>query len=75
MIMKTTSHLSEQLKEALEWCGESEDSTRREIVVDKGVYQNAEKVSKMLNTDVEGVFILAAYRIFKEICSDNSSID
>lgn len=61
-----TVNLSEQLKEALEWCGKSEDSTRKEIMVDKGVYKNAEKISKMLNTDVEGVFILAAYRTLKK---------
>ena len=61
-----TANLSEQLKEALEWCGKSEDSTRKEIMVDKDVYNNAEKISKMLNTDVEGVFTLAAYRILKK---------
>jgi len=58
--------LSEQLKEALEWCGKSEDSTRKEIMVDKEVYKNAEKISKMLNTDVEGVFTLTAYQILKK---------
>jgi len=67
MIMKKTiSNPYEQLKEAIEWCGKSEDSTRKEIMVDKGVYENAEKISKMLNTDVEGVFTLAAYRILKK---------
>ena len=61
-----TVTLSEQLKEALEWCGKSEDSNRKEIMVDKDVYKNAEKISKMLNTDVEGVFTLVAYRILKK---------
>ena len=61
-----TVNLSEQLKEALEWCGESEDSSRKEIMVDKCVYKNTERVSKMLNTDVEGVFTLAAYQILKK---------
>ena len=61
-----TVNLSEQLKDALEWCGKSEDSTRKEIMVDKDVYNNAEKISKMLNTDVEGVFTLTAYRILKK---------
>lgn len=61
-----TINLSEQLKEALEWCCKSEDSTRKEIMVDKCVYENAEKISKMLNTDVEGVFTFAAYRILKK---------
>ena len=63
---KTTSNPYEQLKEAQEWCGNSEDISRKEIMVDKGVYKNAEKISKMLNTDVEGVFTFAAYRILKE---------
>ena len=66
MITKITLNLSEQLKEALEWCGKSSDISRKEIMVDKGVYKNAEKISKMLNTDVEGVFTFAAYRILKE---------
>lgn len=61
-----TVNLSEQLKDALEWCGKSEDSNRKEIMVDKDVYNNAEKISKMLNTDVEGVFTLTAYRILKK---------
>ena len=63
---KTTSNLSEQLKEALEWYGKSEDSSKKEIMVDKRIYKNAEKISKILDTDVEGVFILAAYQILKK---------
>ena len=66
VLKKTTSNPSEQLKEALEWCGKSEDSSRKEITVNKDVYKNAEKISKMLNTDVEGVFTFAAYRILKK---------
>lgn len=61
-----TVNLSEQLKEALKWCGKSEDPSGKEIMVDKGVYENAEKISKVLNTDVEGVFTLTAYRILKK---------
>ena len=63
---KTNSNLSKQLKEALEWCLKSEDSSRKEIMVDKGVYKNVKKISNMLNTDVEGVFTLTAYRILKK---------
>ena len=63
---KTTSNLSDQLKEALEWYGKSEDSSRKEIMVDNSVYKNAEKISKILNTDVERVFILTAYQILKK---------
>ena len=58
--------LLEQLKKALVWSGKSEDLPRKEIMVDKGVYKNAKEISKMLNTDVEGVFTLAAYRILKK---------
>ena len=64
MIMKRmTSNPSEQLKAALEWCDKFEDTSRREIMVDKDVYFNAEKISKKLNTKVDGVFCLCAYRI------------
>ena len=63
---KINVKLLEQLKKALAWSGKSEDSSVKEIMVDKGVYKNAEKISKMLNTDVEGVFTLAAYRILKK---------
>ena len=67
VLKKTTSNPSEQLKEALEWCGKSEDSSRKVVMVDKEVFNNAEKISKMLGTDIEGVFTLAAYRILKKI--------
>jgi len=55
-----------QLEEALMWHSKYEDSSRREIMVDGYVYDKAEKMSKMLHTDVEGIFIFAAYRILKE---------
>ena len=41
---KTPLNLLEQLKEALEWYSTYEDSARTEIMVEKGVYQNAEKI-------------------------------
>lgn len=63
---KTASNPYEQLKEALEWCDKSEDSSRKEIMVDKGVYINAEKISRKLNTNVDGVFCLCAYRILQD---------
>ena len=67
MIMeKTISNPYEQLKEALEWCGKSEGSSEKEIMVDKGVYINAEKISRKLNTNVDGVICLCAYRILKD---------
>ena len=62
---KINVKLLEQFKEALAWSKEFENSSRKEIMVDKGVYKNAEKISKILNTDVEGVFAIAAYRILK----------
>ena len=71
-----TANLSEQLKEALEWCGKSEDSSRKEIMVDKEVFINAEKISKRLNTNVDGVFCLCAYRILmKDLTSTSPNND
>jgi len=55
-----------QLEEALMWHGKYENSSRREIMVDGCVYDKAEKMSKMLHTDVEGIFTFAAFRILKE---------
>ena len=55
-----------QLEEALMWHSKYEDSSRKEIKVDRYVYDKAEKMSKMLHTDVEGIFTFAAYRILKE---------
>ena len=55
-----------QLEEALMWHSKYEDSSRKEIMVDGCVYDKAEKMSKMLYTDVEGIFTFAAYRILKE---------
>ena len=63
---KVIENFSEQIKEAQTWRGKSEDSSRKEIMVDKDVYDKAEKISNMLDTDVEGVFTLVAYRILKE---------
>ena len=55
-----------QLEEALMWHSKYEDSSRKEIMVDGCVYDKAEKMSKMLYTDVEGIFTFAAFRILKE---------
>ena len=55
-----------QLEEALLWHSKYEDSSVKEIMVDRCVYDKAEKMSKMLHTDVEGIFTFAAYRILKE---------
>ena len=63
---KITSNPSEELKEALEWYCGSEDSSEKEIMVDIGVYNNAEKMSKRLNTNVGGVLCLCAYRTLKD---------
>lgn len=73
---RTTSNPSKQLKKALDWCGKSEDSSRKEIMVDKGVYINAKKISKRLNTNVDGVFCLCAYRILmKDLTSTSPNAD
>ena len=58
--------LLRKLEEALTWHSKYEDSSRKEIMVDGCVYDKAEKMSKMLHTDVEGIFTLSAYRILKE---------
>ena len=64
MIMeKTVSNPYVQLREALEWCGKSEDASGKEVMVEKDVYFNAEKISKRMNTNIDGVFCLCAYRI------------
>jgi len=55
-----------QLEEALMWHSKYEDSSRKEIMIDESVLDQAEKISKILNTDVEGIFTFAAYRILKE---------
>ena len=36
-----------------------------EIMVDKYVYDKAEEMVKGLNTDVEGIFAFASYRLIK----------
>ena len=63
---KKPTNLSKQLINALEWCSKSEDSTSKEVMVDIEVYEIAEKLSIELDTDVEGVFALAAYRIIQK---------
>ena len=58
-----------QLEKALEWYRKNEDSSGMEIMVDKDVYDKAEEMAKVLNTDVEGIFAFASYRLIKrEIC-------
>ena len=40
-----------------------------EIMVSKDVYDKAEKIAKELNTDVEAIFAIAAYRLIgTKIC-------
>ena len=56
-----------QLERALEWYRKYEDSSRMEIMVDKDVYNKAEEMAKALNTDVEGIFALASYRLISEV--------
>jgi hypothetical protein len=55
-----------QLEKALEWYGKNDDSSRMEIMVDKDVYDKAEEMAIALNTDVEGIFALASYRLTRE---------
>jgi len=56
-----------QLEKALEWYRKNEDSSRMEIMVDKDVYDKAEEMAEVLNTDVEGIFAFASYRLIREV--------
>ena len=58
--------LKEHLKKALEWYSQNEDSSRMEILVDKDFFDKAEEMARVLNTDVEGIFTFAAYRLIKK---------
>ena len=55
-----------QLKKALTWNSKYEDSSRKEIMIDESVLDQAEKISRMLDTNIERIFTFAAYRILKE---------
>ena len=55
-----------QLKKALTWNSKYEDSSRKEIMIDESVLDQAEKISRMLDTNIERIFTLAAYRILKK---------
>ena len=55
-----------QLEKTLEWYIKNEDSSGMEIMVEKDVYDKAEEMAKVLNTDVEGIFALASYRLIRE---------
>ena len=52
-----------QLKEIEDLLCKCENLSNRKIIVSKDVYDMAEKIGKELNTDVEGIFALAAYRL------------
>jgi len=66
IIENEKAKLREQLEEALTWYSKYEDSLKNEIMVDRCVYDKAEKMSKMLDTDIEGILTFAACRILKE---------
>ena len=55
-----------QLEKALEWYRKNDDSSRREIMVEKDVYDKAEEMAIALNTDVEGIFAFASIRLIRE---------
>ena len=55
--------LLKQLEEYKVLRNKCENLTNTKITVNKDVYDKAEKMAKELNTDVEGIFALAAYRL------------
>ena len=55
--------LINQVKEINELDTKDENSKKIKILVNKDVYDLAKKMAQELNTDVEGVFALAAQRL------------
>lgn len=55
--------LMKQIEEIKELSSKCENLTNIKIMVSKDVYHKAEKMAKELNTDVEGIFAIAAYRL------------
>ena len=55
--------LLKQLEEINELSRGCENVSNIEIIVSKDVYDKAEKMAKELNTDVEAIFAIAAYRL------------
>ena len=61
--------LLKQLIENKELSSKCKNLSNIKIMVSKDVYDKAEKIAKDLNTDVEGVFTIAAYRLIgTKIC-------
>ena len=61
--------LLKQLEEIKELRSKCENTSNIKIMVSKDVYDKAEKMAKELNTDVEGIFAIAAYRLIgTKIC-------
>jgi len=61
--------LLKQLEEIKELSSKCENLSNIKIMVGKDVYDKAEKMAKELNTDVEGIFAIAAYRLIgTKIC-------
>ena len=59
--ISVSGRLLKQLEEIKELLSKCENLSYMEIMVTKNVYDKAEKIAKELNTDVEGVFAIAAY--------------
>ena len=55
--------LLKQLEEINKFSRGCENVSNIEIIVSKDVYDKAEKMAKELNTDVEAIFAIAAYRL------------
>ena len=55
--------IQKQLKDLNEKSSKCENLSNIKIRVSKDIYDKAEKMAKRLNTDVEGIFTIAAYRL------------
>ena len=63
MINFTNKIFIKEYKDIKELLEKSDNLSEREIMVTPNIYNKAEKIAKVLNTNVEGVFVFAAYRL------------
>jgi len=63
--MLNKKKFEEDLQKFLELHNQKEGSSRIEILVDYNVFDKAEKMARVLNTDVESILSFAAYRLYK----------
>jgi hypothetical protein len=61
--LSVNKRLLMQLEEIKELSSDCENLSNVKIRVSEDVYDMAEKMAEELNTDVEGIFVIAAYRL------------